>query len=149
VATLDFEAVAAALASRWAPGAVTPPTGLGNIRRSTADLPNRLTLLPCVLVMADRGDLAPGQGSRLVSTRWLVRFHFSRTKDLPRETNACRKWLGILIDQVRVGEQLGLAPPVAVARVASYRVGILPYQQQDYTGVELGVTVELTHGWSA
>lgn len=146
MATIDFDAIGTALAARWAPGVVTPPTGLGNIRRSTADMPNRLTVLPYVVVMPDRGTLAPGNGSRLVEADWLVRFHFSRTKDLPRETNACRKWLGILIDQLVVGASLS-GPPVAVARVLGYRVGILPYARLDYTGVELNVRTALTHGW--
>jgi hypothetical protein len=149
MATIDFDAIGAGIAARFAPAAVTPPAGLGNVRRATADLPNQLTILPVVLVMPDRGALAPGNGSRLVEADYLVRFHFSLTKDLPRETNACRKWLGILIDQVRVGEVVGVGPPIAVVRVTSYRVGILPYAGRDYTGVELGVRATLSHAWAA
>ena len=149
MATIDFDAIGAGIAARFAPGVVTPPAGLGNIRRSSADLPNALTVLPVVLVMPDRGTLAPGNGSRLVESDWLVRFHFSVTKDLPRETNACRKWLGILIDQIRVGEVVGVGPPIAVIRVNSYRVGVLPYARRDYTGVELGLRASLSHAWAA
>lgn len=147
MATIDFDAIGSGIAARFAPAQVTPPAGLGNIRSSSIDLPNRLTLLPRVLVFPDRGDLAPGNGSRLATADYLVRFYFSRARDLPRDTNACRKWLGILIDQVRVGETTGA--PVAVIRVASYRVGILPYGRLDYVGVELGVRATLTMAWFA
>jgi hypothetical protein len=149
MATIDFDAIGSGIATRFAPAQVTPPAGLGNVRSSSIDLPNALTLLPRVLVFPDRGELAPGNGSRLATADYLVRFYMSVTKDLPRETNACRKWLPILIDQIRVGETLGLGAPVAVARVNSYRVGILPYQQRDYTGVELGVRVTLSMAWAA
>ena len=149
MATIDFDAIGAGIAARFAPGVVIPPVGLGNIRRSSADLPNTLGPLPVVLVMPARGTLAPGNGSRLVESDWLVRFHFSVTKDLPRATNACRKWLGILIDQIRVGEVVDVGPPIAVVRVITFRIGILPYARRDYTGVELGARASLSHGWAA
>lgn len=147
--TIDFDAIGSGIAGRFAPAQVTPPAGLGNIRSSSIDLPNRLTLLPRVLVFPDRGALAPGDGSRLGTADYLVRFYFSRARDLPRDTNACRKWLGILVDQIRVGETLGLGAPVAVVRVAGYRVGILPYGRLDYVGVELAIRVTLSMAWAA
>lgn len=147
--TVDFDAIGTGIAARFAPGVVTPPAGLGNIRRSSIDLPNRLTVLPQVLVIPDQGELAPGNGSRLSEADYLVRFYFSVTRDLPRETNACRKWLGILIDQIRVGETVGASPPVAVIRVRRWRFGILPYARTDYTGIELTLRATLTEAWAA
>lgn len=144
----DFDAIGTALAARFAPAQVTPPTGLQNIRRSSIDLPNTLAGLPVVLVWPDQGELAPGQGSRLSTVDYIVRLYFSVTANLPRETNQCRQWLGRLIDQVRVGESLG-GPPVAVARVVRWRIGILPYGRRDYTGIELGVRCTLTEAWAA
>lgn len=146
---VDFDAIGTGIAARYAPGVVTPPAGLGNIRRSSIDLPNRLTVLPQVLVIPDQGELAPGNGTRLSEADFLVRFYFSVTKDLPRETNACRKWLGILIDQIRVGEVVGVGAPLAVIRVRRWRLGILPYARSDYTGVELSLRATLSEAWAA
>jgi len=146
---IDFDLIGSGIAARYAPGAVTPPTGLGNIRTATADLPNALTVLPAVTVMPDRGQLSPGNGTRLVEADYLVRFHFSKARNLPRDTNALRKWLGILIDQLRVGETVGAGSTgVAVVRVLTYAIRILPYGRAEYMGIELGVRATLTGSWT-
>lgn len=146
----DFDAIGTALAARFAPGVVTPPTGLQNIRRSLIDLPNQLTMFPTVLVFPDAGELAEGNGSRLSTAEFLVRFYFARTTNLPRETNQCRKWLGVLLDQLAVGANLS-GTPVQVARVMRWKIGVMPYGRRgvDYTGIELGVRCTLFEAWAA
>jgi hypothetical protein len=147
---IDFDLIGTGIAARYAPGQVTPPAGLGNIRVATSDLPNALTVLPAVTVMPDKGSLSPGNGSRLTEADYLVRFHYSVARNLARDMNACRKWLGILIDQLRVGETVGASSTgVAVVRVLTFAIRDLPYGSRTYYGIELGVRATITSGWSA
>lgn len=145
----DMNGIDAAIAARFAPAQVTPPAGLGNVRVSSADLPNRLTVLPAMLVFPDSGSFpgsGGGHGTRLGRHRRLARFYFARTKDLPRELNACRKWLTVLLDQLETGMQLG---GLAVsAAVVDYRIATLPYAGVDHTGIELGIECQTSEPWS-
>jgi hypothetical protein len=143
----DFDAIGTALAARFAAAAVTPPTGFGNIRLSTADLPNGVATLPTVLIFPDTGDFATGNGTRLGIQDWLVRFYYAQTGDLTRDTNALRKWLTVLVDQLRDSVQLGGV--VVYARVDGWRVGQLTYAGQDYSGLELRVRVQTSEAWPA
>lgn len=144
----DYDAIGAALAARYAPGVVTPPSGITqNIRRSLIDLPNIAGPFPLVLVSPDAGELQAGQGSRLGTSDWFVRFYLCRTRNLPRETNQCRRWLGVLIDQLAPGANLS-GSPIQVARVLRWRFGILPYARFDHTGIELNVRATHFEGWT-
>lgn len=144
----DFDAIGQALANLYVPAAVTPPTGLQNVRGAHVDLPNTLTRFPIVLVFPDAGELSGGQGSRLSTADWFVRFYLSRQLNLPRETNQCRKWLGVLIDQLAPGARLS-GTPVQVARVLRWKIGTLDYAKRAHTGIELQVRCTLFEGWSA
>jgi hypothetical protein len=146
---MDANAIDTAIAARYAPAQVTPPAGLGNIRSSSADLPNRLGPLPAMLVFPDSGAFpgsGGGHGTRLGRHRRLARFYFARSKDLPRELNACRKWLTVLLDQLETGMQLGGA--ALVASVVDYRIATLPYGGIDHTGIELGIEVQTSEPWT-
>lgn len=142
----DFNAIAEAVAARYAPGQVTPPAGLDNVRQATADLPQAITKTPVVLIYPDSGELAPGNGTRLGEHRFLARFYFGLTRNLERETNACRRWLTVLVDQHGAAAQL--AGLVAVVRTVDWRIGQMDYAGKTYTGIELGLQVVTSEAWT-
>jgi hypothetical protein len=144
---MDFDASAIALAARFAPAQVTPPTGYDNVRVSTADLPGQMTPLPTMLVFLDSGDFRTGNGTRQGGHDWLARFYYNQTGDLERDMVALRKWAGVLVDQLKLSVQLGGI--VTSARVMSYQIGVLRYAGIDYSGIELRVHVVTDEGWAA
>lgn len=149
----DFDVIGTALAGRFSAAAITghggPPAGLTNVRKSTIDLPQLVTALPCVLVFPPSGRFGIGVEStneQVGGHDYVVRFYLAKTKDLARELNACRRWLTILVDMLRGAVQLGGL--VASARIETYDVGSLRYGGTEFTGIELGVRVVTTEGWS-
>lgn len=146
---MDVDAIATALAGRFASGAVTPPAGYGNVRSSTADLPNQISATPAVLVFADSGVFATGNGTRTGESTYTVRFYFAPTLDGTREQAALRKWATVLVDQLRGAVQLGGLAGVTRATVDAWSIGILRYGTVDYAGIELGVTVGTSEAWAA
>lgn len=146
----DMDAIAAAIAARYAAAAITanggPPAGLTNVRKSTADLPQALSAMPAVLVFPDHGELDGGHQTRLGTHDFLVRFYFGVSRNLARETNACRKWLTILLGQHLAALQLGGL--VVRVYVATWRIAALPYAGKTYTGIELGVRAVTSEPWS-
>jgi hypothetical protein len=144
----DFDAIAVALAARYAPAQVTPPTGgYDNIRLSTADLPGQMTPLPTVLIFPDNGDFQTGNGTRTGGQEWLVRFYYNQIGDITRDMVALRKWLTVLVDQLRISAQLGGI--VTVARVMTWKIGQMAYAGADYSGIELGVHIVADEPWAA
>ena len=143
----DFDLITTTLAARYAPGAVTPPAGLVNVRSSTGDLPNKLGALPAVLVFPDEGTFATGNGTRTGAHTFRVRFYLSVTTDLTRELVRLRKWVTVLVDQLKLAAQLGGV--VTVARVTSWRIGLLDYDRRRFSGVELVVTIVTDEPWPA
>lgn len=143
---LDVDAMATAIAARYAPGVLTPPAGLVDIRQATADLPGSITKVPVVLVFVEEGAFRVGGGTRLGSHRWIARFYFGVTRNLERELNACRKWLKPLLDAHLVAIQLGGL--VEVVRTDSYRIGQMDYAGRTYTGIELGIGLTTSEAWT-
>lgn len=144
----DFDAITNAIAARFAPGVVTPPAGYPNIRTSTGNLPNQMVPLPAVLVFPESGDFhtAPKAGGRDSVHEFIVRFYYNQTGTLERDTVALRRWLTVLVDQLRASAMLGGI--VTLARVESWLIGLLPYAGTDYTGIELTVRVTVNEAWS-
>lgn len=143
----DFDAITTALAARFAPGVVTPPTGLTNIRQSTGDLPNTVTVTPLVLVFPEAGTFLTGNGTRTGDHQFFVQFFFQQTEDLRRDTVAIRKWLTVLVDQCKASTQLGGA--VVFARVDAWKTVLLTYAGDTFSGVELTVTIRTSEAWAA
>ena len=144
----DFDAITIALALRFDPSTVTPPAGgYDNIRVSTGNLPNQMVPLPAVLVFPEAGEFRSYPGKRDSTHRFIVRFYYSQTGDLARDTVALRKWLAVLVDQLKLAAQLGGI--VTLARVDSYEVGTFPYAGLDYSGIELSVSVVVNEPWAA
>jgi hypothetical protein len=145
--SIDFDAIATALVARFAPGAVTPPTGYDNIRVSTAAVPNQMTPLPTVLVFLDDGEIEYFPGKRDSTFGWLIRFYYNQTGDLERDSAALRKWATVLIDQLQGAVQLG--GTVTSAHITGFQVGLLNYAGIQYTGLEMRITVITNDAWAA
>jgi hypothetical protein len=146
--TPDLDAVADAIAARFAAANVTPPVGLTvNIRLATADSPDQLGTLPTVLVVASEGEFETGNGTRLGGHDFLVRFYWSETLDLSRELASLRKWVTVLVDQLRDSVQLGGL--VDRVTVDAYAIDLLTYARKSYAGIELAVHVQTSEPWSA
>lgn len=143
----DFDAIGTALAARFAPAQVTPPGGFTNVRASTADIPNQLSALPSVVCFLDEGEFRTGNGTREGISTWAVRFYYAATTDLTRDAAALRKWLSVLVDQLKLSVQLGGA--VDRATVDGWKIGILTYAGMTYSGIELQVRIVKTEGWAA
>lgn len=147
MATADYDAIAAAIAARFAAGALTAPTGYATIRSSTANPPGAIGPTPAVVVSIDQGQFVTGNSTRTGAQSWFVRFYFDQTSDLERTEPALRKWLTVLRDQLKGATQL--AGLVDLAVIQSFRVGILAYGGVDYTGIELTVHTATSEGWVA
>jgi hypothetical protein len=146
--SIDFDAITVALALRFDPSTVTPPTGgYDNIRVSTGNLPNQMTPLPTVLVFPENGTLTYVPSKRDSDHIFVVRFYYNQTGDLARDTVSLRKWLTVLVDQLKNATQLG--GTVTYARVEGYTVGTFTYAGLEYSGVELTVHVKVNEAWAA
>ncbi|HEV8282354.1 MAG TPA: hypothetical protein VGQ02_10865 [Candidatus Limnocylindrales bacterium] len=144
---MDVDAIAVALAARYAPAQVTPPAGYQNVRTATGDLPHTLSQMPVVLVWADSGALDTGGGTRSGLHRYLVQFYYGLARNLARENKACRLWLTVLLDQLKTGGAVKLGGLAENVEVADWRIGILSYAGKRYSGIELGVNVTTSEGW--
>jgi hypothetical protein len=143
----DLNAISIALAARFATAQVTPPAGLQNIRSSTSAPPNQLPPTPCVLVFPIEGDFRTGQGTRLGSGTWIVRFYYAQTGDILRDSVALQKWGTVLVDQLKLSVQL--AGIVARATVDHWKIGTIDYAGSSYSGIELTVEIVTTEPWAA
>lgn len=144
----DFSAIAVALALRFDPINVTPPAGgYDNIRYSTPFLAEFLGPLPVVLVFPDSGTFETGQGDRQSVHTWTVRFYYSQGTDLARESAALLKWATVLVDQLKTA--VSLSTNVTRATVDEYTIGVLGYDTEKYTGIELKVGMLIAEGWLA
>jgi hypothetical protein len=141
----DFDAIAAALAARYVAAAMTAPSGYDPIRVATGDLPGQMTPLPTVLLIPDNGKFEPGNGTRLGDQAWLARFYYNQIGDLERDMAALRKWLTVLVDQHLTAMQLGGL--VVYVRTVSWRVVVLSYAGEKYSGLELGLAVRTSESW--
>ena len=144
---IDFDAIATALAARYAPGLMSPPSGLGALRLSTATLPQQVSVTPAVLVFPDSGTLEYGSSTRQGDALMKLQFLYSMGVDMARDSVALRKWLGVLLDQLRGAAQLGGI--VASARVTGWRTVKITYGGDDFNGIELDVAVVTTEAWTA
>jgi hypothetical protein len=142
----DFDAITVALAARFGPGTTTPPTGYDPITVSTGDLPNQMLPLPAVLVFPESGTFKHSPGKRDSDHEWIVRFYFNQTGDMERDTIALRKWATVLVSQLQGASQL--AGIVTQAKVVRWQMGELTYAKVPYSGIELGVLINVNEAWS-
>jgi hypothetical protein len=143
----DFDAIATAIAARYAPGVVTPPSGYDNIRVSTAALPNQMTPLPTVLVFLESGAYPLyGSQKRGGAYEFAVRFYYNQTGDMERDQVALRKWATVLTGQMTTVHLGGI---VDAANLTTFQLGIFRYAGELYTGIEFRIHVVLDEAWAA
>jgi hypothetical protein len=144
---VPFLTIADALAARFAPANVTPPTGYRNIAQSTARLQNNLANVPFVAVFPpEPGEIAVtiSPGRRITEIPFKVRFHFDRASgDLSKITTALYAWAAVLFDQLQTNSKLGLAGSGVMKSMPTTGPGfaVLPYAGTEYDGIEWIVTV--------
>ena len=143
----DFDAINTALVARFAAAAITPPTGYDNVKISTGDLPTGMLPLPAVLVFPENGEFTHYPGKRDSVHTFIVRFYYNQNGDLERDTAALRKWLTVLVDQLKISTQLSATVTLAVVR--SYTVGTFEYTPNTYTGIELTCELVVNEAWAA
>ncbi len=150
--SVDFQAVADALAVRFGPTKVTAPSGEQNVRLSTAELPNEIVHEPTVLVFPPvHVGLSYGPSLRKGSATYTVNFYIYKIRDTPRNSVLLNKWLGALYAQLDGQVHLGLSSYVTRAVVTDIAVGPLVYPAGglEYHGIQLTVDVGLWEGLSA
>ena len=141
---MDYHGIAGAIAARFASGLVTPPSGLTNIAVATSTPPNALSQSPTVVVWATRGDWIVGANEvRDEPAEFLVNFYYAKHEgDMPRETAALQKWLGVLRDRLFGQMKLGLgASGVMKAIPVSWSIGVLTYAGIEYDGITITINV--------
>lgn len=147
----DFEAINAALVTRFSAAQMAAPAGgYDPVRVATGDLPGQMTPLPTVLVFPDSGTFDQrAAGKRDSVNMFTVRFYYNQTGDAERDFPGLRAWLGILSDQLRASIQLGgltwtsgvRQGEVTRAMVTGWKIGVLTYAGVQYSGIELSVSV--------
>lgn len=144
----DFDAISVALAARFiTPALAAPPAGgYDTVRASTADLPGQMVPLPAVLVFPDNGAFTHSPGKRDSVHDFLIRFYYNQVGDLTRDMVALRKWLTILVDQLKGAAQLGGI--VTQAKLMTWKIGTLEYAGAFYTGIEFRVSVNVNEPWA-
>jgi len=142
--SLDALAIADGLAARYAPAAVTPPTGYTNITLSTARLPNGLAACPVVLVFWEGGTFVYQSGQRSGEHQFRVRFLYDRSSgDLRKDMVAIYNWLSVLWDQTHAALKLAVAG-VDKAIPTTYELGDFDYAGEHFYGIDLLVTIWTT-----
>lgn len=139
---MNLADIADGLAARFAPGVVTPPTGMKNITSSTPRPPNNIPNTPFVIAWASDGDVTLGAGSVTGTARFNVVFYFAKSDgDIPRQYDALLEWVGILIDQLYGAQKLGVAG-VRKGYVVRWEIGVITYAGVQYEAVSMAVNVD-------
>lgn len=147
--------IADALAACYASGTLTPPTGYPAVRRSTARLPNALTMFPSVTVELEDGDISQGGVSGQVvhfTHNFRVRFWYAKhVGDQARDMTALLSWIGpLLLATTGTHTELGLTATEQVKSAVEerqYRFFVDTYAGTEYYGWELDVPV-LVRDWA-
>lgn len=145
--SVDFDAIAVALAVRFSSTNVTAPSGETNVARSTSALPDAISDEPTVLVFPP-SEVRFGYGPSIrkgVAT-YPVRFYIYKVRDNSRNATLLNKWIGALYAQLDGQVHLGLSSYVTHAVVTHMAAGPLSYAGTEYHGIELTVDVHLGEG---
>ncbi len=144
---MDVQAIAQALAARFAPANVTPPSGLQNIRVSTEYLPDFIGAPPTVLVFPPEETFAYTPGSRQSVQDWPIRFYEAQVTGPGRTVDRLYRWRSVLIGQLLDQTQLGeSADGVAWVGIVAARIGTLTYGDVEFQGIEMVARVRLAEG---
>lgn len=134
--------IADALAAKYASGTLTPPTGYGAVRVSTARLPNSIPTSPWVLVMLPEGELVLGSEEINHTLEYHVLFHYAKhTGDLARDMTAMLAWIGVLVRATWSDMDLGITG-IRKAYTTEYKLAIFTYGGDEYYGWDITVIVD-------
>lgn len=150
--SVDFNAVASAIATRFSSANVTAPSGETNIRESTHALPGGVTKEPMVLVYPPTVDFDFGPSLRKGTATFPVRFYIFRIRDNQRNAVLINKWMAALYAQMDGQLHLGLSSYVDWAQVSALEPGLLTYPagtDNNFHGIEFSVEVHFHEGVSA
>lgn len=149
--SVDFKAIADAIATQFSSTNVTAPSGETNIRLATASLPDAFNVEPAVLVFPPESvDFNFGPSLRTGLASYPVRFYIYKFRDNKRNTVLLNKWLSALYAQLPdTLAHLGLSSYVTSATTSHMAVGPMTYANSEYHGIEVTIQVRLGEGLSA
>lgn len=164
MAQVDFLSIGNALAARYGPLVVTPPTGESPIQRvglssltlgtsSGVDRPVVLSRFPCVLVLPAGGTFTTGAGERAGHHDWLIRFFYRLFPDSTKHPAPLHAWLSQLVNLPHLTDAqlvVSTVPLVSYVRVDAWRIPEqgLTYAGTVYEGIELTVHTLTNEGWT-
>lgn len=144
--TVNYVAIATALALRFSATNVTAPTGEPALR-SSLYLPPAGIHPPCVVVFPpEENNLSYYPGMMVTSDQvWPVRFYIADPSDYARQVERLLKWRQAIYASLDGHIQLGL-DYVNSATVVGIRSGELPFDTEPgahgYPGIEILVNVQ-------
>jgi hypothetical protein len=151
--SVDFNAIATAIATRFSSTYVTAPSGETNVRLSTSALPEAIVREPTVLVFPPSITLSYGPSLRKATASYPVRFYIYKVRDTGRNATLMNKWIGSLYAMLPdTLAHLGLSSYVTSAVATNIQVGPLTYGESggiEYHGIELTIDVHIWEGLSA
>jgi hypothetical protein len=143
----DFAAIADAIAARFL--GTTPPTGQPAIRAVYgSELPNAITVTPCLLVFEPDDEWEAGMSSRR-GTMTFGCYLVLAQSDQPRTTKAMLDWRTALLSRLDGQVHLGGVAGVAQAVVTKTGSGKLTYSEQEWAGVSLTVVASIVEAMTA
>jgi hypothetical protein len=147
--SVDFDAIAVALAVRFGPTVVSAPSGETNVVQSTAALPDAITDEPTVLVFPPSSiQFSYGPSIRKGVAFYPVRFYIYKVRDTSRNSTLLNDWISALYAQLDGQVHLGLSSYVDYGVVDEIMVGPLTYAGIEYHGLEFTVRVPFQEGLS-
>lgn len=141
---MDYLALGTALAYRYDPAVITPPTGYANIVASTATPPNALPRTPYVVVYPNKGTIVVQAGGVYGRPQeYLVNFYYAKAEaDLPRETRALQSWLGVLLAATYPAMTLGYTDGTVLKAIpVEWTIGELIYAGVSYDGITITIHI--------
>jgi hypothetical protein len=147
---MDSYAIATAIATRFSAANVTPPSGQPEPAIVTADLPEAISWFPTLLVFPPTMDEANYNASRnrTFPLVYQVVLFLSRAQGSAARAKLLHDWTTALYGQLGGQVQLGLSTYVTVARVQSFRAGVVEYAGEDYDGIQFEVVVGISESYS-
>lgn len=129
--------IADALATKFAPGTITPPSGYPAMRASTARLPNNIPTSPWVLVTLTKGEVVLGVQELNHALEFHVVFHYAKqTGDTPRDMAGMLSWLGVLLAACFADMDLGVSG-IRKAYPTTYDLVVATYGGSEFYGWDI------------
>lgn len=134
--------IADALAAKFAPAAITAPSGLPAMRASTARLPNNIPTSPWVLVSLPKGQVVLGAQELNHSMEFHATFHYAKQSgDTPRDMAGMLAWLGVLLAATFADMDLGVAG-IRKAYPTTYDFVVATYGASEFYGWDITFIVD-------